>query len=467
MNAPKRPDYISIGDSSTVVVRGIGALLHKQDFDPFCATPLQKVGASLCNKLPKSARKFLMEYMTGSLGIGFNQAENISSDDLANWVASEYPETQHDSIIIGAPSGGVGHLASYLNVPFLTQHFLISFKGKFPIDNSEDYLAKCKSAASKIVQTNSDLHAIIHYDPLHDRFIVKQTGFIRVKLLSLHEAYREFLLRTLKPGGSIILVGCKFPWLQYEIDDRITFQLGGLGGVTPDEYYNGSERIEKYINEERRGSERTSSRIEHKSWLLSGYNLENHPESEWGLLPSFADDVRQFANNHNFKTLDIMLDNPEQLSEIMFNAFGKVIADEHPDKPRKILLDSFTNSSPIFNRRISARPLWLPFICDDSFRFAKRILDSQPDETEILLSLHPSFSDPFDLTKLAKWLEYLSRFKKVNLIGVDNKTYPADLTAYYKFSEDMKKFAAQNPCKLETSNSINELQTYIESILQS
>lgn len=465
MSVSTRPHYISIGDSSTVVVRGIGALLHKRDFDPFCTTPIQKIGASLCNRLPKSTRKFLMERMTGSLGVDFNQAKKIRSDDLAEWVVSEYPQAQYDSVIIGVPSGGVGHLASYLGAPFLTQHFLAGFKGKFPIDDSDSYLAGCEPAARKIVQANSDLHAIIHYDPLHDRFIVKRTGFIRVKLLFLHKAYREFLLKSLKPGGTIVLVGCSFPWLQYQISARVNFQLGGLGGVTPDEYYNGSDRIEEYINLERRSSEKTQTRVKHESWLLSKYKPENHPESEWGLLPSFADDVRNFADSQNFRIVEIMLDHPDQLSEIMFNAFGNLIANEHPDKPRKILIDSFTNSSPAFNRKISAQPLWLPFICDDSFNFAKRILDSQPEETQILLALHPSFADPFDIIPLEKWMEYLSRFKEINLIGVDKKNYPADLTAYYKFSEDINKYASTNPCPLKAIKTIDELQPYINSVL--
>ena len=408
-----------------------------------------------------------MEELVGSIATSMDRADDVNSTELTSWVVNEYPRTKYDSIIIGAPSGGAGHLASYLNSPFLTQHFLMGFKGNFPIDYSERYLDGCLRAAQRITDNNPDLSAIIHYDPLHDRFIVKKTGFVRVKLLSLNDIYRDFITETLKPGGTIILLGCKYPWTQYQIADRINFQLGGLGGVSCDEYNKGSDRIAKYINHERRSSERKAYRIKHENWLIRAYEQKLFPESEWGLLPSFADDVRSFADSNKYRTVEIMLDHPDQLSEIMYRAFTVLIQKEHGDINRRIFMDSFTNSSPIFNRKVSACPLWLPFICDDSYDFATRILDTEHETTELLIALHPSFSNPFDLTPLEKWMNYLSRFKKVNLIGVNESKYPADLTAYFKFTEDTITYAGQNPKPLRSIATIDDLLPFVNAILDS
>ena len=458
-----RPEYINVGDSSTVVVRGVGAMLRGEEFDPFLVPTYQRIAGTIVNKFPKSWRKFIMESLTSRLCADMQDAAKVRSDDLAGWVVSEYPKRQYDAIIIGSPSGGVSHLASLLQAPFLTQHFLLGFKGKYPIDNSKLYLDKCKVAADTIIENNDDLAAIIHYDPLHDRFLVKQTGFVRLKLLKLHDKYREFIQTNLKPGGSIILIGCKYPWLQYRITDRINFQLGGLGGVTPQEYYDGSDRISEYINRETLFFERIGSAHSHDGWLIDGYDLVECPESEWGLLPSFADEVKDFAKENNYRLINLNLDHPDQLSEIVFNAYGDLIAREYPDAPKRIFLDSFTNSSPAFNRKVSAQPLWLPFICDDSFDFATRILDKQTDDTEILLALHPSFSDPFDLTPLEKWQNYLSRFKSVTLIGVDADAYPADITSYFKFGDDVKKYASEYPLLLKGIMKADELTRYESS----
>ncbi|MFH1514345.1 MAG: hypothetical protein ABIG42_02680 [bacterium] len=465
MAKSKIPAYLTIGDSSTVVVRGISALLNNRSFDPFLATGIQKIGASILNHFPKNIRKLMMEQMVGTIAANIELADDVNSTELTSWVVGEYPEKQYDSIIIGSPSGGVGHLASYLNSPFLTQHFLMGFKGTFPIDDSERYMDGCFRSAQRITDKNPDLFAIIHYDPIHDRFIVKKTGFIRVKLLSLHDVYRDFISRSLKPGGTIVLIGCRYPWSQYEISDRINFQLGGLGGVSYEEYYKGSDRIVKYINRERRSSERTAFQIKHEDWLLRAYGQNLYPESEWGLLPSFADDVRSFADSNRYRVVEIMPDHPDQLGEIMYRAFTVLIQKEHGEMNRRIFMDSFTNSSPVFNRKVSACPLWLPFICDDSYNFATRILDTEAKTTEILLALHPSFSDPFDLTPLDKWMSYLSRFKNVNLIGVNDKKYPADLTAYFKFTEDTISYAGNNHKPLKSFGTIDNLLPFVNAIL--
>ena len=464
MNKFTRPSYITIGDSSTVVVRGVSALLKDTEFDPFLVSPLQRIGASALNHLPSKVRKIAMEFFSAGLGVDFKVAEQIKTDELTGWVVSEYPKRKYDCIIVGAPSGGVGHLASLVGAPFLTQHFLFSFRGHFPIDNSLHYLDECRGASETILRNNPDLSAIIHYDPIHDRFLVKKTGYVRVKLLNFPQTYRRFLKESLNPNGTIILIGCQYPWLQYEIADRLYYQLGGLGGVTPQEYYDGSERIENYIKREKHIGDFRSSGFTHRNWLLKGYEPEEHPESEWGLIKTLADDVRNFATMNSFKVVELELDHPDELSEIVFNAFGDLIKKEHPDRGPRIFLDSFTNSSPAFNRKVSARPLWLPFICDDSFEFACRIMDKQPENTEILLALHPTFSDPFDLTSLESWQKYLVRFRKVRYIAVNPRAYPTDLTEYFRFSDDLKKYSYENPCRLESNLTPSQLIPYIESV---
>lgn len=466
MSKPTKPKYITTADSSTVVVRGIASNLRGEEFDPFMVNPIQRYGSMFFNLFPKNIRKSMMEIFSGSIGVQFSMAEDVRTESLVGWVAGEYPQRQYDAIIVGAPSGGVGHLSSLLDAPFLTQHFLVGFKGRFEIDNSDQYMRKCLPSAETILKNNPDLTAIIHYDPLHDRFIVKRIGFVRLKLLAFHQAYRDFVKSHLQPGGTIVLVGCSFPWMQYELDDRIRFQLGGLGGVGPDEYYNGSDRIEKYIYRENHSGQNDESTNYHKGWILDNYALSNQPESEWGLISSFADDVRQFASSNSYKLLDINLSHPDQLSRITFNAFDNLINREYPNSPKRIFMDSFTHSSPAFNRKISAIPLWLPFICNDSYEFATGILDKQPSNTRILLALHPSFSDPLDLTSLDTWKNYLSKFTNPIYVGINHQKYPADLTSYWGFSDDLKRLGNSMKRPLKGIMTADELTPYIDEILE-
>ena len=445
-----------VGDSSTVAVRSVEAVLKGEDFDPFLTSFPQRLGATICNTLPHSLRKSIMGNLSGMIGSPFSESNNLNTDELTGWVTRVYPEKQYDAIIIGAPSGGAAHLGSLLGAPFLTQHFLLGFKGSFPMDDSRVYLDKCINAARTIVKNNDNLHTIIHYDPLHDRFLVNHIGCLRLKLIALPDTYRDFIRMRLKPNGTLVLLGCNFPWLQYQIDKRVNFQLGGLGGVNPDEYYNGSERIEKFISQ----NPIDKSKGSHAKWLLEGFPLLKTPESEWGLISSFADDIRTFVKKEGYQLVELDLRHPDELSSLMFQAFGNLISREYPDSISPIFLDSFTNSSPSFNRKICARPLWLPFICGDSFEFAVKILDREPSDTTILLALHPSFSDPFDLTPLDKWLKYLSRFKKVVFIGVNRRAYPSDFTSFFKFHNDTVRYARKNFLPLKSFFSANELTVF-------
>jgi hypothetical protein len=461
MTNHKPPSCLTSADSGTVVVRSAGSILRNELINPFLVSTFQKIGAQICNIFPPGTRRKLMEFASESIGVNPDEANHIKTSELVKWVTSEYPSRQYETIIIGSPSGGIGHLASLMNAPFLTQHFLLGFKGQYPIDCSSIYRDKCKPLANQIIDNNPDLSAIIHYDPLHDRFVVRRVGFIRVKLLEFHGEYIKFISENLKAGGNLILVGCSFPWLQYKLSDRINFQLGGLGGVTDQEYYDGSDRIEKYIKTERDFPERKHP-LSHKDWLLEGLTPEKQPESEWGLIESFADDVRNLAQMKKYNLVEIKLQHPDQLSKMVFYAFKDLISYEKSDISPTIVMDSFTNSSPLFNRTISAIPLWLPFICSDSYDFAVSILDNEPENTRIFLSLHPSFANPFDLTPLYKWSTYLSRFREVILLGVNPSKYPGDLTSYFRFYESIRRFSGQYQNPITGILNADQLIPYID-----
>ena len=76
-------------------------------------------------------------------GTPTSAAEPIATADLAEHALSIYDGIQDPfpAVMVGAPSGGVAHLASALGVPFLWQHFLTGFRDHRHADDICTYAA--------------------------------------------------------------------------------------------------------------------------------------------------------------------------------------------------------------------------------------------------------------------------------------------------------------------------------------
>jgi hypothetical protein len=79
---------------------------------------------------------------------------------------------------------------------------------------------------------------------------------------------------ALEPGGILLQVECRRTWPTTRVDDRYYFQMGALGGATPEEFFHGSERVEAYL--ERYESHR-------RRWDPPAPDSET-PEAEWGFI---------------------------------------------------------------------------------------------------------------------------------------------------------------------------------------
>jgi hypothetical protein len=65
-------------------------------------------------------------------------------------------------------------------------------------------------------------------------------AYFRVKRTRLGAAYEQFLADVLEPGGTIVLAECGQRWPVTTIGERHLFQFGAVGGMSPDEYRDGS-----------------------------------------------------------------------------------------------------------------------------------------------------------------------------------------------------------------------------------
>ncbi|MGQ9477901.1 MAG: hypothetical protein ACUVRH_05380 [Candidatus Bipolaricaulia bacterium] len=341
------------------------------------------------------------------------RTKGLNLEALPKWCVTQYPSGKYPAIIVGAPSGGIAHLGGLLGAPFLTASFLLSFRHKIEPDDLQSYCRFGAGLAERLLQDDAgDFEAVNHYDPLHDRPLVKQADLLRFRLIRLPRAYREFIEASLAPEGYLVLSNCTYPWPQYRLNERSFLQVGGLGGVSPAGFL--------------------------ERWSLP-LPLEERPESEWGCPPGLAEDLRRFAREHDFRLIELRFDHPWGSSLLAYRAY--LAAGGREDE---LMLDCFTYISPLTNSLTGIPALWLPYIDRGSFAFAKNFLEGK-SFTKIYLALAPSFARAPDSVHLDEWISFLSQRARVVILGLNRRRYPADPWAPFAYNLSLMRRLRKGP----------------------
>ena len=417
-------------DSGTRVVREVAEALTGDGNSILECYPLgSKLFLGLLSLVPESVRISAMEWgMRLSVGNSPNKLEGFDVDSLPGWCVGQYPTTDrgYEAILIGSPNGGIAHLAALLHAPFLTTSFGLTFRRPpMEADDLESYHKNGKALAETLLTQSEgeSFEVISHYDAVHDRSLVKFVNFIRIKLLELPESYREFILDNLVPGGKLILVNCSYSWPQYRIAERSFLQVGGLGGINPEAYL--------------------------ERWPLD-LPIETRRESEWGCPEAFAAAVMNFATQHGLEVLELQFEHPKGYSLLAYNAY---LATEH-SRQDEILFDCFNHQNPRTNIETGIPGLWLAFNTEDGLTFAGEFLEGRTFD-RIYFTLLPSFASSPDTAGLNDWIELLSQYGKLELVGINPRIFPADPLAPFRFASDMKDLRQRHklptPLKLELS----------------
>ncbi len=400
-------------DSGTRVVREVAEALTERGRSILeCYPPGSGPFLWLLHLLPEDLRIAGIEWGSSlSVGVPPGRLGDFDAMSLPQWCLSQYPaDREYKAIVIGSPNGGVAHIASLLRAPFLTSSFVLAVRhpAMEPDDVDTYYAAGEKLAATIIAGSESTGFEVIdHYDPLHDRSLVKYVNFLRIRLLELPETYREFILQNLAPDGKIVLIDCSYTWPQYVVGERSYLQVGGLGAISPREYL---------------------------SRFLLDLPVKERRESEWGCPRGFACSVREFARRHGIDVIEISYDHPQEYGLLAYRAY-RACAGARMDE---LLIDCFNYQNPRTNIRTGIPALWLPFNTKDSFAFAGKFLTGKRFE-RIYLALLPSFARSPDTVPIEDWEDMLSSHGGLTLIGVDPRTFPADPLAPFRFVEGMKR----------------------------
>jgi hypothetical protein len=417
-------------------VRSTAAALRDQWLDVYGLSNGQRLALQTISLLGPRVVRSVVERNQRGAGLDPRRAAAIEVEAAAQQHIEEYAglDGPFDAIFIGAPNGGVAHLANALGAPFLSQHFVFSFRGDSATDDVAAYQRHGAALADPILARNPTVAVINHYDPVHDRWLISSLNHIRLKLLSLPEAYRRFITARLRPGGAIIFVDCASTWRQYRIGPRHTFQVGGLGGLSDQDFLD--------------------------RWSLD-FPLETQPESEWGTLPELSEGLEQLAREYRYRFVLLRGPSPEWFAACAHDLWSHLF-ERASLEPQGTLIEMFTCVNPAAVRAASLIPLWLPWNCTDSLAFLNQMTARFDRNQPVLLMLLPNFSLTPDTVSWDEWASALSGFD-ARLLGQRRRLFPSDPAGLWRAGEGLREWCERHPRRCQAKLTVDDLLQSIVS----
>jgi len=274
--------------SSPIITRAVAARLEGIFCDNYMLKSWQRILLHGLGAFPQQVGRSLVSRFQTLTAVDPALMTDLSLDMMATERVKDYAELQirFPAVTIGAALGGAtAHLALALGGPFLPQAFVLTLQGGSKKGDARAYLRQSADLAIDVANRNPEVLTIQHFDPVHDGWLTKRVNHLRLKLLDLPEAYKEFLSNRLEPGGAVCFLDCSAKWLRYRLGERSVFQVGGWGDISAQEYLEGSLRLERYCQAEG---------LNVCDWQLPEYPLEEGAESEWGCEPGLGEALERF-----------------------------------------------------------------------------------------------------------------------------------------------------------------------------
>jgi hypothetical protein len=423
--------------SSPIVTRAVAAGLQGQYCENFELAGWQRRALHVLGGLPQGAARFVISRFQILSALPPQKVAGLSIENLAALRLKDYHRApgRFPAMTMGVALGGAtAHLALALGGPFLPQAFVLTLKGGSPTGDVSTYFQRSAALARDIARDpQANTRTSQHFDPVHDGWLTRWVNHVRLKLLDLPQAYADFIRQRLEPGGEICYLDCGAEWLRFRVGERSVFQVGGWGGIPPEEFLAGSDRIQRVC----RGEGLTRF-----DWRLPDYPLERGPESEWGAEPGLGEALEAFCAREGYHFVRIRLPQPHDFSRLAFRAVARLLEKEGR-APAGALVEMFTQFDATAVMRSGLLPLWLVFNTHDSLAFLRRTIPQFPHGKPVFFSPLTTFSLTPDLVPWPEWEAALGGLPWTN-IGTRPSHYPADARVLVSWTDALRRWCEKN-----------------------
>jgi hypothetical protein len=432
------PREVAGFDSASAMVMALARFLHGRDTPPLgqpAARALLPV-ARAANLLPVRARETIYSAASGAEAQSARRLATLDIDDVAKNVTQLYPRRRYPGVMVGSSSGALVHLCAALGIPWLPQTMLLPLRQRdVPVDDPMRAAHAFDDTARALLQRNPDVVLHHMHDPNQDRLTLRRVAYFRVKRTRLGPAYEQFLIRTLAPGATLFLTECRQSWPTTRIDERHVFQFGAVGGMTPQEYHDGSPRLAAHLRRHGLGQTR---------WEAPAPDGDS-PEAEWGFEDRLRDDVLAFARRHGYRVQRLIFQDPQDLSPMVADLYRWWYRQRGLPAAR-LLIESFILLEPWWTLRTGSVPYWTTFPVEPSANALADYLDRSGPYDHIHLALFCHGVESIGLTTADRWRELLHRARiDGSFTGVTPRHYPRDLATFFRFPSALRAIPDRHP----------------------
>ncbi len=426
------PGFSAGFDSGTGFLKALSNALKGQEFKGLEVGQLSEPLANLANMFSCDLRETAYIMNTGAEGIPADDMKTLCAEEFMDAITSMYPDRKYPAIMVGSVSGAMVHLAAAMGIPLLPQTFMfpVSRPDYLSVDEPRRIMDWGLKPGEAFLRNNPyfKLHHI--FDPIKDRLTLENITYFRVKLMRMLLEYERFILNNLQEGGTIIISNCTRKWPVTTINDHFIFQFGAPGGATEEEFFQGSERVTRFLGYH-------NSHV--RRWDAPKPDSEQ-PEAEWGFDSMLTNDIERIARENGFRVRNIKYLEPEQPSPFVAELYRwwyrqkGVLAN-------RLIGETFFMHEPYWILKTGSVPFWMKFNTDLSADWLEKYLQSTDRFDEIFIMLFSHGEDAIGSAGIGRWEKIMQMAqKKHGFLGVNINNFPRDLDSLIKYNTEFKEY---------------------------
>jgi len=445
------PFYITKFDSSWGCLKALSRFLEGKDFPGVGILPTARPVERLVDALRGRAVTTAYTYGGAMETVPPEKLADVRAEKLAASMVEQYPKRKYKAVLVGSSNGAAVHLGAALGIPWLPQTFLMAVRrpGLHPDHIIED-MEWGRTAAAPLLQANPEFKLHQMHDPAQDRLMVQRMAYFRIKRIRLGETFERFLKESLEPGATIFVLECNMSWPTTEISPRHVFQVGGVGGITPERYISGGPTVAEFLQREGVGYTR---------WETPEPD-GRRPEAEWGFEPALLEDVYRFAEENGYRVKRISFVDPEHLSPLIADLYRWWYKKRGISSSR-LLVETFNVVEPWWTLGTGSTPFWIVFNTEPSAASIEAYLQQAPAFDHIhLMILSHGVAGP-GVTPIERWQSILDRAcKEGSFIGLKEEKYPQDIAVFMRYNRELQKLPDRYP--MPAAMQLDQLESFLK-----
>ena len=424
------PKCIAEFDSSWAMLKSLANCMSGRDFAGLGALPIARPVEAVVGRLSRNLGQRVYALAGWSETISTDEVSSIRAEEIARAVLDVYPDVSDKAVMIGSTNGALMHLCAAMRVAWIPQTFLIPLRRKYihPDDIRAD-MEWGREPGAALLENNPELALYHMHDPDHDRLMVRRMAYFRIKWRSLGETYRRFLEAKVKAGATIYIIECGLRWPTTRVADRHFFQTGGAGGITPEEYINGSKRVSAFLKLQ--GSHA-------RKWNAPTPDGES-PEAEWGFDAGMGEEIIELSRRLGGRVVRVLFEDPEDMSPLVAE-FHRRWYSELGLPANRLLGESFAFVAPFWALRTASVPYWSLFTGRKSAEGLIRYLTTAEPYDYIYLMLLSNGMEPVEGVTIEDWRAVLKQARvRGEFVGVDEEKFPYDFASFLRYNDELQE----------------------------